>query len=503
MIKIKKRNAAILSALCAALTVILLFAPWVTIPSGENLSGSDERSGYSVFGLLSLAETSRRAEPVAETAALESRSPFMIAAASAVIVSLALFLALFFKSRRRAPLFGFLGFAGAIVLPMLYMNMIYDANSESAYAGPGLFAAKFLSITPPVYLLLFVAIFGIVVAAPAVSDYMRLLYDPSEEEISDKPAVPLKDRVRRQFRELIPSLVRDRYLYVMLIPFLAYYVIFYYFPYAGLRIAFMDFKPLLGYAGSKYVGLKNFIEFFTGPYFWRTLRNTLLLNIYDLLWGFPIPIILAILFNELRSKRFRTLAQSISYIPNFISTVVIAGMVINFLSPSYGVINFILLKLRLIGEPIYFISKNAYFRTIYVAQGIWAWSGFSSIIYYSSICSIDSELYEAAKIDGAGRFKQITKIMLPCLTPTIAIMLIMAVGSLMSSATETIILLYRPVTYEVADVIGSYVYRLGVAQANPTYSTATAVGLFNGIIALILVMSANKVSKKIGEVSIF
>ena len=491
------------SFICIIASAVLLMLPWATIPSGDDLSGTT-RVAYRIFQLPALKDASLTSGVIADVSALASRSPLLIAGACAIILCLALFAVLTARRSKKAALPGFLGFAGTIAVPMLFMNLVYDANAESAYAGPGLFASKYISIAPPVFILLFLGIFSIVVAVPSVSDIIRSRFNAIEPvDSKGKSLAPAKERIRNFINNFIPSFKRDRYLYLMLAPFLAYYVIFYYLPYGGLQIAFMDYKPLLGIAGSKFVGMKNFIEFFTGPYFWRILRNTLLLNIYDLLWGFPIPILLAILFNELKNKHFRTLAQSISYIPNFISTVVIAGMVINFLSPSYGVINFILLRLRLIEEPIYFIAKNAFFRTIYVTQNIWAWSGFSSIIYYSSICAIDAELYEAAKIDGASRFRQITRIMLPCLLPTIAIMLIMAVGNLMNSATETIILLYRPVTYEVADVIGSYVYRLGVTQSNPTYSTATAVGLFNGIIALILVTSANKISKKIGEVSIF
>lgn len=300
-------------------------------------------------------------------------------------------------------------------------------------------------------------------------------------------------------KRILNSIIRDKHLYLMLAPFILYYIIFYYLPFRGLEIAFLNFKPLLGYSGSKWVGLDNFINFFQSPYFFRTLRNTVLINVYGLIFGFPVPIILALLFNEVRNKRFRTISQTISYIPNFISSVVIAGLVVNFLSPSNGIVNILLGKLGV--QPIYFMIKPQFFRTIFVAQGIWAGAGFGSIIYYSSLCSIDAELYEAAAIDGVGRLGQVLYISLPGIASTIAIMLIMNMGYLLSSATDMIILLYQPSTYETGDVIGSYLYRVGMINAN--YSLSTAVGLFNGVVSLLLVLASNTISKRVSNVGIF
>lgn len=285
----------------------------------------------------------------------------------------------------------------------------------------------------------------------------------------------------------------------MLIPFFLYYALFYYRPFGGLVMAFQDYKPLLGIEGSKYVGFKNFENFFSGPYFARLLRNTVLISVYNILFAFPIPIILALLFHEIRNARLRTIVQTISYMPYFISTVVIAGLVVNFLSPSTGIVNIIIRRLG--GESTYFLTKPEYFRAIYVLQGIWAGAGFGSVIYYSSLCSIDPELYEAVTIDGGGRWKQIRHIALPGLMPTIAIMLIMQIGNLLNVGYEMIILLYQPVTYETADVISSYVYRAGIETAN--YSMSTAIGLFNGVVSLILVVGANALSRRIGEVGVF
>lgn len=298
--------------------------------------------------------------------------------------------------------------------------------------------------------------------------------------------------------EWLVCLHRDRLLYLMLAPFVIYYIIFYYLPFGGLRMAFMDYKPFLGYARSPWVGFEKFQEFFTGPYFWRIIRNTLTISLMNLAFGFPIPIVLAILFNEVRSKMFRTAVQTISYMPHFISTVVIAGLVVNFLSPSIGIVNILLQKLGF--ESAYFLTKPEFFKPIYVLQGIWANAGFASIIYFSSLMSIDSSLYEAATIDGAGRWKQIKHVTLPGLLPTIGIMLLLQIGHFMQIGYEMIILLYQPITYETADVIGTFVYRVGIQ--NSDYSMSTAVGLFNGFVSLVLVLSANRLSKKISDVSI-
>lgn len=292
---------------------------------------------------------------------------------------------------------------------------------------------------------------------------------------------------------------RDKHLYLMLIPFLLYYIVFFYKPFGGLLMAFQDYKPFLGISGSKWVGFKNFELFFNGPYFWRVIRNTVLLSVYNLAFAFPIPIILALLFHELRSKRFRIIAQTVSYMPHFISTVVIAGLVVNLLAPTSGLVN--LLIQRFGGEPIYFLMKPEYFRMIYVLQHIWASMGFSSIIFYSTLVSLSTELYEAVTIDGGGRWKQIKHVAIPGLVPTIGIMLILQVGNLLDVGSEMIILLYQPATYEVADIISTYVYRMGIEANN--YSMSTAVNLFNGVVSLLLVLSANRIAKKISDVSLF
>lgn len=300
-------------------------------------------------------------------------------------------------------------------------------------------------------------------------------------------------------KKLMADIFRDRYLYVMLVPFLLYYILFFYKPMGALQIAFKDYDPITGIADSPWVGLKHFITFFTGPFAWRTIRNTFTINIISLVTVFPLTIVFALLLNEIPHKRIRSFVQTVSYMPHFISAVVVAGLVVSFLSPSSGIINILISKLGF--EKKYFLIDPSYFKTIYTIMGGWQSIGFNTIIYTSAISSIDETLYEAATIDGAGRFRKIWHITLAGIMPTISIMLIMRIGRMLSVGYESIILLYQPSTYETADVISTFVYRKGLIDSD--YSFSTAIGLFNGIISLILVVMANKVSKKISETSIW
>ena len=304
-------------------------------------------------------------------------------------------------------------------------------------------------------------------------------------------------------RRVWDQIYRDRYLYIMFIPVAIWYILMFYRPMKGILMAFQDYRPFLGIEGSEWVGFKHFTEFFTkNPYAWRLIRNTLMINVYSILFTFPIPIILALLFNELRSKAYKTAVQTVSYMPHFISSVIVAGLVVTMLSPSAGIINLLLEKLGF--EKVYFLTKPEYFRTIYITMNAWVGAGFSSIIYTSAICSIDESLYEAAMIDGASRFQRIWHITLPGIISTIAIMLLTKIGGLLSVGSDTIILLYQPITYETADVISTYTYRIGLtAQGDPQFSSATAVGLMNSVISLILVVGANYFSKKTTEAGLF
>lgn len=295
------------------------------------------------------------------------------------------------------------------------------------------------------------------------------------------------------------ALKRDKYLWLLVLPGVIWYIIFAYAPMYGLVIAFKNFSPFKGIWASPWVGMKWFKDFFGSHYFWRLMRNTLLINLYGILWGFPAPIIFALLLNELRHEGYKRFSQTVSYLPHFISTVVIVGIVMDFLSPSTGVINRIIRALG--GETIHFMTSPEWFRTVYIGSGIWQGIGWNSIIYLAAISGIDTELYEAATIDGASKLKQMWHVTIPGILPTVIILLIMNLGSLLSIGYEKIILMYNPRTYETADVISSYVYRRGIEGAE--FSFATAVGLFQNIINFIMIATFNRISKKVSEISLW
>ena len=294
------------------------------------------------------------------------------------------------------------------------------------------------------------------------------------------------------------SIYEHRHLYFMLIIPILFYVLFCYWPMYGVQIAFKKYNVRMGIEGSPWIGLKYFKQYLTDAYFWKVVRNTLLLNVYSLIFSFPAPILLALLLNELKSSVYKKTVQSVSYLPHFISTVVLCGMVVNFLSNS-GPVNDILY--RITGKRIQFMMDPRYFRTIYIASGIWQNIGWNSIIYFAAISAVDPALYEAALMDGAGRFKQAIHVTIPAIMPTVTIMLIMAVGSLLSVGYEKILLLYNGSTYETADVISTYVYRKGIQGAD--YSYSTAVGLFQSVIGLIFIWGANKFSAVVSENSLW
>lgn len=299
-------------------------------------------------------------------------------------------------------------------------------------------------------------------------------------------------------KRLCKDLIKNKNLYLMLLPVVLYYVIFCYLPIYGAQIAFRDFTPRKGITGSEWVGLDNFIAFFKGVYFGRLIRNTLFINILNLIIGFPAPILLALLLNEVRNLRFKRTIQTISYLPHFISTVVIAGMIMQFVSTD----GFITKLLTVFGLP----QKNLLtmpnmFRSIFITSEIWQGIGWGSIIYIAAITGINTELYEAAKIDGAGRLKQVLNVTIPGILPTIITMLILRIGSMMSLGYEKIILLYNSSIYETADVISTYVYRKGLVDLD--YSFGAAVDLFNSVINLVMLFSANKICKKLTDSSLW
>ena len=300
---------------------------------------------------------------------------------------------------------------------------------------------------------------------------------------------------RLDWRTIAARLSRDRLFYFMLIPFIAWYIIFAYKPMYGLQIAFKDFSVFKGIEASPWVGFQHFIDFFNGPYFWRTIKNTLMISLYSLLFAFPAPIILALLLNEVRNALFKKSIQTLTYLPHFISVVVVAGIVTNFLAPNNGLVNIVLEKFGF--EKIYFLTVPEYFRTIFVSMNIWQEAGFGAILYIAALSGINQELYEASVIDGANKWKQIWHVTIPGILPTIMIMLILRIGQVLEVGYEAIILLYQPATYETADVISTYMYRAGIREG--AYDLTTAVGLFNSVIGLMLVIIANKLSKKYTE----
>ena len=294
------------------------------------------------------------------------------------------------------------------------------------------------------------------------------------------------------------DLILNRYLYLLALPVLAFYIIFRYAPMYGIIIAFKNFNPRLGIIGSKWIGFKNFTDFFSGVYFLRVVGNTLMINLLGLLFGFPVPLLLALMINEVRHLQFKKLVQTITYMPHFISIVVVAGIIITFTAKN-GIINDIIVAFG--GERTVLMRRPELFRPIYITSGIWQEAGFNSIIYIAAIAGVDPELYDAATMDGAGRFRKIWNIIIPSIAPTIVILLILRIGSMMSVGFEKIILLYNESTYQTADVISSYVYRIGLQQFN--FSFSAAVGLFNSVINFILVIGANTFSRKIQQSSLW
>jgi len=291
---------------------------------------------------------------------------------------------------------------------------------------------------------------------------------------------------------------KNRYLYLMVLPGFLTILVFAYFPMYGILIAFKDYSPSQGVIGSEWVGLKYFKAFFNDPMAFRVLKNTLLLGIYTLLWTFPAPIILALLFNELRSARFKRVVQTVSYFPHFISVVIVAGLLKEFTSRD-GLFNEIIAYFG--GSPIMFLLEPGFFRTIFISSGIWQGVGFGTIIYLAAMSGINPTLYDVAEVDGAGRWKKVLHITWPSIRPTTVILLIFAIGGILGSDFQKIILLYSPETYSVADVIGSYVYRQGILGAQ--YEYTTAIGLFMSIISFTVLFIANYISRKVSETSLF
>lgn len=300
-------------------------------------------------------------------------------------------------------------------------------------------------------------------------------------------------------RKFLKSFINGKYLLLLFLPCFLYFVVFRYVPMYGILIAFKDYKIFKGFAASEWVGLKFFNMFFSNPDSLKLIRNNFLIGIYSLIWGFPAPILFALMLNEVKNLMFKRVVQTISYLPHFLSTVVVCGMVISFLSPRTGMLNNLLVSLG--GQPINFMISPQWFRTIYITSGIWQGLGWNAILYLAALANIDIQLYESAKMDGANKFKQIVHITLPCLAPTILTLFILNTGSILSVGFEKVFLLYNPAIYDVADVVETYVYRVGIISTN--FSYATAIGLSMSIVSLLFIYTTNHLSKKLSDTSLW
>ena len=289
-------------------------------------------------------------------------------------------------------------------------------------------------------------------------------------------------------------------LYLFLLPAVLMIAVFCYAPMYGVLMAFQNYSPSKGITGSSWVGLKWFRTFFNMPRFWQIVKNTLTLSIYSLIAGFPIPVILALMINSVRNSKFQKVTQTVTYMPHFISVVIMVGMLTTFLSPRSGFLSHILTFLGAPDDAFYMGDAKA-FPHLYVWSGIWQDMGWSSIIYLAALAGVDSQLYEAAAIDGAGKWKQLIHVSIPGIAPVISIQLLLTVGKLLTVGYEKILLLYTGATYSTADVISTYVYRRGLMEAN--YSYGSAVSIFQAVMALILVVLANKAARKVGQTSLW
>lgn len=289
------------------------------------------------------------------------------------------------------------------------------------------------------------------------------------------------------------QILKNWQLYVLLLPALVYFLIFHYGPMYGLQIAFKNYMANRGIWDSPWVGLDHFHRFFNSYYFWTLLKNTLLISLYQLAL-FPVPIIIALSINEVKKARFKKFVQMVTYMPHFISVVVLVGMILAFLSPTTGIVNNIIRYFG--GEPISFMTEPAWFKSVYVLSGEWQNAGWGTIIYLAALAGINPELHEAAQMDGASRFQRIRHINLPGILPTIIILLILNMGSFMSIGFEKIFLMQNPLNMDASDVIQTHVYRNGLLQAQ--YSYSSAVGLFNNVINFIVLLTFNRLARRTG-----
>jgi len=294
--------------------------------------------------------------------------------------------------------------------------------------------------------------------------------------------------------------IRDNLdLYVFVLPVVIYFVVFHYGPMYGVQIAFKDFQAVRGITGSPWVGLKHFERFFQTYLFWTVLRNTVVLALYQLIAGFPVPIILALLMNQLRNQKLKRTVQTVTYAPHFISLVVLVGMMGVLLAPRAGIVNQAIRSFG--GETVFFMARSQYFRHLYVWSGVWQTAGWNSIVYLAALSAISPDLHEAAIVDGATKFQRILKIDLPSIMPTAIILLILNTGRVMRLGFEKAFLMQTALNLDVSEIIQTYVYKVGLLNAQ--FSLSAAVGLFNSVINLLLLLAVNRIARKVGQISLW
>ncbi|MEK3721201.1 ABC transporter permease [Paenibacillus sp. FSL H8-0034] len=311
-------------------------------------------------------------------------------------------------------------------------------------------------------------------------------------------AKPVAQERERRLKAVGKQIRKNLVLYAMFLLPVLYFIVFHYIPMFGNLMAFEDYNAFQGFFGSPWAGTKHFEAFLGDPYFWKLVRNTLLLNVYSLIFFFPAPILFSLLLNELRQRLFKRFVQTITYIPHFLSTVVVVGIIVNLLSHD-GLINQLIAFFG--GEKISFLMKPDWFRFIYVSSEVWQGVGWGTIIYLAALTAIDPQLYEAATLDGAGRWKQVRHVTLPGIQPIITIMFLLTLGQILSVGFEKILLLYNGATYETGDVIQTFIYRRGLLDSD--FSFASAVGIFQSLLVFTLIVTANKISKKLSETSLW
>ena len=320
---------------------------------------------------------------------------------------------------------------------------------------------------------------------------------PPYEETVIEAREALRKRGDGSLLRVWDHMKREWQLYLMLLPTIIWFLVFLYKPMYGLQIAFKDYSIFRGVAGSPWVGWEHFETLFGNDQFLRAIGNTIKISALNLLFGFPAPIILALMFNEVLNATFKKTAQTIVYLPHFISSVIIAGIVITAFSPTAGIVNTVMGWFGL--DSVYFLTQPQWFRPIFVGTGIWQEAGFGSIVFLAAIAGVNPSLYESAVVDGANRWQMMWKITIPSILPTILIMLIIRIGNVMEVSFELVILLYQPATYETADVVNTWVYRQGLQSGQ--YDLAAAAGLFNAVVAFVLVMTANSLSRRFSRTS--